>query len=471
MKKTSLWALCLILAACSKNISTETNNEPELMAKSGKQSLILSSENDRFIIDLSGEGRDLAAVRNVLASTGAEETGYLPELQMMFVRSSEVAKLTAAGLNVGVDLEVYNNPNAYPDNPPVSAGTNDSWFRYLWALDAIDAPQAWNAGYRGAGVTVAVLDCGFYTTHTDLAANLLVSSGRNFVNWGAAGCAVYNECDPADVTFKIPGAFSHATHVAGTIAAVDNNSGIIGVAPDAKILPVKVLSDFTGTGALSWVVQGIFYAVNNGAQVINLSLGGLRLKGSGKGSNLVQQGLRLYDKAIQYAKENGVVVVAAAGNDGLDLGHPVKFADGSSSGSIVNYPSSSPHAISVSATTTNMFFPGDPTIELDYGLASYSNYGISAIDLSAPGGDFVSGNPYDYIISLGPPGFVTLSVGTSMAAPHVAGVAALVIGKHEGNISASQVKTVLTNTADDLGKPGRDPYFGRGRVNAFKALQ
>lgn len=425
----------------------------------------------------------LATIRQRLTSIGAVETGYISQLNVLSVSTSLTfadfsAKLKDLNLTMGVNLPIKSpdvrnvtqissvSPQLAGGNNPPSIGDNEPYFPILWGMDAIDAPQAWNAGYIGEGAVVAVLDEGFYLDHPDISANFLKTQARNFVNLDDLGgpiCGSYPECDPSDVSFKRTG-FSHATHVSGTIAALDNGIGVIGVAPSAKILPVKVLSDYVGYGLTTWIAAGIVYAADQGVDVINMSLGGLDTKGYGKGANEVQQGIKLFNEAIQYANSKGVLVVCSAGNSAIDFDH---------NGSTISMPAGSPHALSISATSPYSFIE-NPLGDLDI-PTSYTNYGSSTINFAAPGGDFDSPSPYwyyDMVLSTSGPSGYYFAAGTSMAAPHVSGVAALIIGKYgHGTLNPAQVKTKLAQSADDLGKPGKDPYFGAGRVNAGKAVQ
>jgi hypothetical protein len=144
-------------------------------------------------------------------------------------------------------------------NPP-SIGNAEPYFFYQWGMDAIDAPQAWNAGYTGKKARVFILDSGIDAEHPDLAPNLNTALCYSFVPDESYNVAPGNN-------------FSHGTHVAGIIAAANNQYGVIGVAPEAEIVAVKVLSEVTESGDFSWVNAGIVYAANKGAQVINMSLG------------------------------------------------------------------------------------------------------------------------------------------------------------------------------------------------------
>lgn len=434
-----------------------------------------------YFIRTNGKS-SLATIRQRLTSIGAVETGYISQLDVLSVSTTLTfddfsAKLKDLGLKMGVNLAIKSpgalnviqlaslNPQLSGGNNPPSTGDNNPYFPFLWGMDAIDAPQAWNAGYRGQGAVVAVLDEGFYLNHPDISANFLETQARNFVNLDDLGlpCSYYPECDPSDVSFKRTG-FSHATHVSGTIAAVDNTIGVIGVAPSAKILPIKVLSDYAGFGLTTWIAAGIVYAADQGVDVINMSLGGLDLKGYGKGANEVQEDIKLFNEAIQYANSKGVLVVCSVGNSAIDFDH---------TGSLISMPSGSPHALSISATSPDGFIE-NPSGDLDI-PTSYTNFGSSVINFAAPGGDFDSPSPYyvyDLVLSTSGPSSYYFAAGTSMAAPHVSGVAALIIGKyHHGTLNPAQVKTKLAQSADDLGKPGKDPYFGSGRVNAGKAVQ
>ena len=293
----------------------------------------------------------------------------------------------------------------------ISALPNDPYFPDSWGLREtgdhdIDAPEAWTIT-RGQGVTVAVLDTGVDLDHEDLAANIwtnddeiagngLDDDDNGYVDDIEGWDYVDDDADPNDEHW-------HGTHVAGTIAAVrDNATGSVGVAPEARIMALRVL-DENGVGTIGESVAAIDYAVRNGARVLNLSWTWY--------GYVVQPVVDV----LTAAGAAGVVVAAAAGNDGLDIdGEPM-------------YPAAFdvPGLISVGAIDD-----GDA-------LGSFSNRGRATVDLTAPGVDVLATVPGD--------GYAYAS-GTSMAAPHVAGVAALVIQQHP-DWSAAKVRSRIIATA------------------------
>lgn len=343
-------------------------------------------------------------------------------------------------------------------NPP-SIGDNEPGFWLQWGLDAINAPEAWNAGCTGENATVFILDSGIDRDHPDLAGNLDSDLSISLV--------------PGNSSFDDDR--GHGTHVAGIIAAADNSGGVIGVAPEARIVAVKVLNS-SGSGAFSWINAGIIYAADNGADVINMSLGAL-LKRSGfySGSDWISpvdvaSVFLAQQRAVDYAYKKGSLVVTSAGNDGYSF-------DGSASYFVM--PGGLQKVITVSATAPECWILNrlnNPFLDIP---ASYTNFGKSLIEVAAPGGDFdcdspgsVNGYPvyaYDFVYSTYPGGYAWMA-GTSMAAPHVAGVAALVIGKNGGKMSPVDVTQKLLKTADKISGTGITPYYGYGRVNAFRAV-
>lgn len=349
-------------------------------------------------------------------------------------------------------------------NPPAS-GDDDFLFDLQWGHDAIDAVEAWNAGHRGDGARVAILDTGFDTDHPDLAPNVNMALSKDFTGQGLE----YTIADP----------FSHGTHTAGTVAAADNGYGTIGVAPEAELVLVKVLFD-EGFGTFEDVIEGIVYSAGTAkADVISMSLGAVIPKAGDPADpdldtpEKVDALKHAMNRATNYAYRQGAVVIASAGNDAIDLdAHP----------ELLVLPADSQNVLSISATAP-IGWAVDPSTFLDH-QSSYTNYGRSAIDYAAPGGDFVyPGNEnctlviggadftrpcwvFDLVFSTGSQGAWYWSAGTSMAAPHAAGVAALIVGKANGNISPAQVEKAINAGSDDLGRPGKDATYGRGRVNA-----
>jgi serine protease len=313
---------------------------------------------------------------------------------------------------------------------------NDEYYSYQWHLDndeygGINMEAAWDIS-DGTGVIVAVLDSGVayedygtkYKQAPDLA-NTHFVAGYDFVN---------NDAHPNDDN-------SHGTHVAGTIAQSTNNGiGVAGVAFNCTIMPVKVLNK-RGSGTLDQLVDGIYFATNNSADVISMSLGWPPGYDPGK---------PLKD-ALDYAYNNGVTIVSSSGNDAA---------------SEVSYPAAHDKCIAVGAT------------RYDETRAGYSNYG-PALDIMAPGGDSVdqNGDGYDDGVlqntfnpnTKNPSDFgYWFFQGTSMAAPHVSGVAALLIAN--GVTGPDNVREALESTAEDHGDDVWDPEYGHGIVDAHAAL-
>ena len=277
----------------------------------------------------------------------------------------------------------------------------DPGWGYQYGLININAPQGWDLNTGTAAVTIAIMDTGVDLTHPDLAAKIV--PGYDFVN---------DDAIPQDD-------HGHGTHVAGIAGAITNNTtGVAGVSWGARIMPVKVL-DNAGSGTYADVAAGVIWAADQGAQVINLSLGG-----DVSSSTL--------ENAINYAYGKGVTIVASSGNDGS---------------SFVLYPARYPPVIAVGATDSNNNY------------ASFSNYGLE-VDLAAPGvaiySTWIGGYNYDS--------------GTSMAAPFVSGLAAILSGMHE-NSSPDTIAWEMQSTALDLGPAGVDPYFGHGLIQIDQAIQ
>ena len=426
-----------------------------------------------FIVQTNGNGLSQAQLTR-LAAAGGTVRANLPQIGLAVVDADAGFAARAAGISglrsVTADIRMqFDVPDALVQdegapnfaNPP-NSGEDDTRFDLEWGMKAIDAAGAWNAGARGAGAVVAVLDSGIVCQHADIAPNLLPNS-TSFV-------------PGENVCHDIPGVFNHGTHVAGIIAAADNAFGTIGVAPQAKILAVKVLSGVTGSGEFAGIIQGIVYAADQGANVINMSLG--VTDGLPKGGAETAELINATKRAVQYAQARNVLIVASAGNDARDLDHDANT---------VAFPAQLPGVLAVSATAPEAWGHDLNGANLDL-PASYTNYGQSAVHFAGPGGDFdYAGNENCTIAGLVRPCWVFDGVfapggytvpngnlyfwasGTSMAAPHVSGVAALIFGKYPG-IKAQKVEQILRKSADDLGKPGKDDFYGQGRVNAAKAV-
>ncbi len=295
-----------------------------------------------------------------------------------------------------------------------SRRANDTYRSQQWALNKLKAETVWRKS-TGRKVTVAVIDTGVRAGHPDLRGRVL--KGWDFIGGDNAATDMNG----------------HGTHVAGIIAANKNNRrGIAGLAPSARILPVRVL-DAAGNGHSAVVARGIVYAVNKGADVINLSLAGSQPDAQTRA-------------AVAYAARRNVVVVAAAGNFGC--------------GAPTTYPAAYPNVIGVGA------------IDRNSNLAPYSQCG-SYVDVVAPGSNVLSTTIYSPHPSLGCGYGVNYCFlnGTSMATPYAAASAALLISRTKGKLRASKVRAIMTAKAKDIGPRGRDAYTGRGVIDPRRMLK
>lgn len=299
---------------------------------------------------------------------------------------------TLQSLQVNPDVE-YAEPDFIADKLLIP---NDPQFANQWGLAKISAEFAWNTQQGSGSVDIAILDSGIELSHPDISQN--VAQRVNFTTSG------------------IQDVDGHGTHVAGIAGAVTNNAlGVSGVMINSRLLSVKVLAD-NGSGYYSWIINGITWAADNGAEVINLSLGG-------SSSSLALQ------DAVNYAWNKGAIIVAAAGNSGNTR---------------ALYPAYYSQVIAVGATTASDV------------KASYSNYG-SWVDVAAPGSS---------ILSTYHGGYAYLT-GTSMATPFVSGVAALIKSQHP-QWSNAAIRNKLEASTDTIS--GTGTYWQYGRVNACRAV-
>jgi subtilisin family serine protease len=319
--------------------------------------------------------------------------------------------------------------------PPQSA----AFLALQWNMRQIHALEAWTNHTGIPGVRVAIIDTGLDPDHIDATGLIDVASSTAFTP-SVSGPPAW-----ADDHF-------HGTHVGGIVTT--NNIGTAGVAPNVTLIAIKVL-DRNGDGTFADVISGLIHAANVGANVANLSLAALFPR-SGNG-----QLVAALNKAVNYANAHGVLVVSAAGNDFTDLQHAKNY---------IQAPCESGTGVCISST--------GPTDQ----RSSFSNFGVSAIDVAAPGGEF---GPSATHFVLSPcssrtvmPGLAPCRtrnrylfvIGTSQATPHVSGLAALLDSKYGGMLNPAQLQSIIQRCSDDLGKSGADPDFGQGRINAFKTM-
>jgi len=366
-------------------------------------------------------------VERLLSERGVARARQVPALNIHVLR-------LPPGLSVEKAVEVFSHlPEVEfvePNYIVQIADIADPGLGNQWGPQKTGAPQAWLSTEGDPSVVIAVVDTGVDYRHSelnpnmwmndDVAGNGLDDDGNGYVDDVYGWDYVNNDGDPLDDHM-------HGTHVAGIAAAApnDNPAGLVGMCPRCRIMGVKVLNA-SGNGTLDAIANGMTYAADNGVKVINMSLG-------------ASIGSSTMSAAVTYAWGRGALLVAAAGNNGADVRlYPAAYAD----------------VMAVAATNSN-----------DY-RACFSNYGANYVSVAAPGESIHSTTPLD---ASGNDTYGTFS-GTSMATPHVAGLAGLLFSQDPGRTNAD-VWSLVETTVEDLGAPGFDDFFGFGRISASRAVQ
>ena len=335
------------------------------------------------------------------------------------------------------------------------------FFARQWNMRAVQANLAWAAGFLGsADVDVFILDTGIDYLNLDL--NGLVDQSRSVDLLGTFTIDTFSFTEKDTVAKYFPtrqpftDLFFHGTHVGATVSSLA--IGAAGVTSRTNLVAVKVCA-YLNTCPFSSVLNGVIYAADHGADVVNMSLGG----GFSKAGNGIFVGF--INKAFNYARSKGVTIVVAAGNAAVDLDH---------NGNTYTTYCDTPAVICVAATgPTAQASVNGPWTNVD-APSYFTNFGRSAINVAAPGGNNVTFvwaacSRTSLLIPICRTGnFFVGAQGTSMSTPHVAGTAALLVPILGRNPAA--IKARIQETADDLGAPGTDPFYGRGRLNVARAV-
>lgn len=414
-KKINLWFLVLIqLIALS---GWHLHHSPVAAAAPADTSALIQQI---VLVHFAPTATDSDRAATIAAMQG-ELVEWLPQIQVAKVRlvannateqsllngnATDVAqrRLQTTGRTMAaatlIENDVVVEGTYLPSDPDI---TNPS---RTYALTVTHTMEGWDYTRGDSSITVAVLDSGINVNHPEFNGRILL--GYDFIN---------NDADPTDD-------HGHGSHTAGIVGAgIDNGQGMVGICPECSVLPVKVLN-YNNAGTWSSVAQGILFATDHGARVINLSLG-------------ASVSSKTLEAAVSYAVERNVLIVAAAGNMGTDR----KF-----------YPAALDGVLAVSATDAN---------DQRWALSNMGDY----VDLAAPG-HAVYSTYYDLQNYYS--GYNYMS-GTSMAAPHVAGLAGLLLSQKPTR-TATDLYNIMTKTADRRTGAAHDAYFGHGRINVMRAL-
>jgi thermitase len=396
------WKIEAVDSDTLNKVEVDHPEENEGVSHYYQQEVVVGFENDP-------SEQELERIKSDIGASHVQKLGYTYVFQSQSKNAKEMmAYFQSYGVRYAEPHFLYiTNDNGMSST--ASNGTTEQGFipndvlysRYQWNLPQIETPEGWNVTRGNKDVIVAVVDTGVDIEHPDLKPNTI--EGLNLVNEGQA---------PMDDV-------GHGTHVAGVISAlINNNEGVAGMTWHNPVMPIKAL-DHTGAGSTYTVAQGIIWATDHGAKVINMSLGNYA-------------DARFLHDAVRYAFDHDVVLIAASGNDNTEQ---------------PGYPAAYPEVFAVAATDSKQQ------------KASFSNYG-DYIDAAAPGVSIASTYPNNQYAALS---------GTSMASPHVSALAALIRSVNPA-LRNTDVMEIMRRTAIDLGAQGKDKYYGYGLIDVEGAL-
>lgn len=420
--------------------------------------------------------RDFAAINVLVAQSEGVDFESVLSRQKGILDVAEDVAFTRVAPAAGTSMASAVPTFQWPGSPSVSP-FNSGLFPYQWHLSRTQTDLAWGLTQGKPELKVAVVDTGICAHHQDLAGKIDTANSASFVppEWDLCPPVPMPPCEDCP---PWEDRYFHGTFVASIIST--NNIGLAGVAPKVRLMAVKVVN-CEGWSLTSWIVAGILHAVERGADVINLSLGGYHAKNEKTPFGPIGRLWAMETKAVNYARSRGVLVVAAAGNDGADLQHDGNLAVGPCEMGTVLCVGSTTYNDSLSIYVPPLAPPG----------AVGSNHGVNSPRIMAPGGGVPATSDIltqGILGACAPHGWIPMAFfgldcargqtylplsGTSFATPQVAGAAALILATDkvsQGPGRAAQIESILTRTAEDLGKPGTDNIFSHGRLNTWKAV-
>ena len=468
-------ALCgtLLLAGCAAETTAPPSPDTPEATPQMSVAADLDASRVRYLVVFDSPKTVPAGFEGAVAEEGGTVTAAFEQVGGALVTGLDAAAVDRLAARRGVRFvepepvlriePTIQDATRTPTDDRVASPTDptQAWY-YIdqWNMHVVEANRAWSAGRFGSSdVTVAILDSGIDYTHFDLQGRVDMARSSSFV-----------PSDDALVDLYFPGyeyfmdLGFHGTLVGSIVAS--NSYIVSGVTTQTTLMSVKVCGF---DGGCPSVVSGLLYAIDAGADVINMSLGGWFTKKYNPGATA------FFSRILNYANRMGVTVVVAAGNDEMDLDH---------NGNLFKTWCDAPHVICTAATGPT-FWSWPPNYwENPDAPAPYTNSGRSSINVAAPGGtsgsggDGVAGACNSNSLYTVLYGFLAWCVngdgpiwgdGTSFSAPHVAGTAALLVEEFGRN--PARIKTRIEQSADDLGEPGVDPFYGKGRLNVAEALK
>lgn len=494
-----LMVVLFVVSACQKEVK-------DLPAQD--KTAVAVKQQDRCFIVIAEEGKQLDPITEKLEqlqAAGYKVKNIIPELGLIHVQTPDpsfpakarnIAGVQSVVIDISTNWEVPVKAVRANLSPgirntaakAIGVPSGDPYGVLQWDLQSVKAHQAWAKGYFGNGVKVAILDGGFLIREPEIMSQIIDT--HNFIP------------DETIEPFAPQGQreyFSQGTASAGIITAAHNGKRVVGIAPQARLILIKVISDMTHEAPWSSLIDGIFYAVNHGAKVIEMNVAGKLPRKTYTDDNgtpnypgddyVVEYNRDVRDlvialtRATIYANLMGATLVAPAGDNPQ---HPYNF-DVEKDFAI--YPAAALGVLCIGSNGPNGWgFNQDTSL---YVPSSFSNYGRSYIRFGAPGGNYgpltdptavaeVEGYGnweylFNYIYNVGfwvPDTEIyydSWAYGSALATAHAAAVIALIYGKHPGT-NALIVDAILRRSADDYGTPGKDAYFGYGQVNAGKAV-